>query len=162
MALLEIKNLAVDFPSRSGALRAVDGVSLRVDQGEVLGIVGESGSGKSVSMLALMGLVAYPGQVRAERIQFDGRDLLHISPADRRKLVGKDVAMIFQEPTTSLNPCFTVGFQITETLRLHLGMDKKAATRKAIELLEQVGINSPESRLKAYPHQLSGGMNQRV
>jgi dipeptide transport system ATP-binding protein len=162
MALLEIANLAVDFPSRSGTLRAVDGISLRVDQGEVLGIVGESGSGKSVSMLALMGLVAYPGRVRADRIRFDGRDLLNISLSDRRKFVGKDVAMIFQEPTTSLNPCFTVGFQLIETMRLHLGLGRRAAKRRAVALLEQVGIPAAASRLSAYPHQLSGGMNQRV
>ena len=141
-------------------MRAVDGVSLQVEQGEVLGIVGESGSGKSVSMLALMGLVPFPGQVRADHCPSTAATC---SPSDeRRKLVGKDVAMIFQEPTTSLNPCFTVGFQLIETLRLHLGLDRKAAKRRAIELLEQVGIPAPESRLSAYPHQLSGGMNQRV
>lgn len=162
MALLDIENLSVEFPSRAGRLRAVDGISMRVEQGEVLGIVGESGSGKSVSMLALMGLVAYPGVVRANRMQFDGRDLLDISPSGRRALTGKDVAMIFQEPTTSLNPCFTIGFQLIETMRQHLGLDRKAAHRRAIELLEQVGIPAAESRLKAYPHQLSGGMNQRV
>jgi dipeptide transport system ATP-binding protein len=162
MALLEIENLSVEFPSQNGIMHAVDGISLSLEEGEVLGIVGESGSGKSVTMMALMGLVAYPGRVKADKLRFAGHDLLKLSQGERNKLIGKDVAMIFQEPTTSLNPCFTVGFQITETLRLHLGMDKKAATRKAIELLEQVGINSPESRLKAYPHQLSGGMNQRV
>ncbi|EJL80219.1 oligopeptide/dipeptide ABC transporter, ATP-binding protein [Polaromonas sp. CF318] len=162
MALLEIENLSVEFPSQNGIMHAVDGISLSLEEGEVLGIVGESGSGKSVTMMALMGLVAYPGRVKADKLQFAGHDLLKLSQGERNKLIGKDVAMIFQEPTTSLNPCFTIGFQITETLRLHLGMDKKAATRKAIELLEQVGINSPETRLKAYPHQLSGGMNQRV
>lgn len=162
MALLEIENLSVEFPSQNGVMHAVDGISLSLEEGEVLGIVGESGSGKSVTMMALMGLVAYPGRVKADKLRFAGHDLLKLSQGERNKLIGKDVAMIFQEPTTSLNPCFTVGFQITETLRLHLGMDKKAATRKAIDLLEQVGINSPESRLKAYPHQLSGGMNQRV
>jgi dipeptide transport system ATP-binding protein len=162
MALLEIENLSVEFPSQNGVMHAVDGISLSLEEGEVLGIVGESGSGKSVTMMALMGLVAYPGRVKADKLRFAGHDLLKLSQGERNKLIGKDVAMIFQEPTTSLNPCFTVGFQIMETLRLHLGMDKKAATRKAIELLEQVGINSPESRLKAYPHQLSGGMNQRV
>ena len=113
-------------------------------------------------MMALMGLVALPGRVRADKLRFAGHDLLRLSDGERSKLTGKDVAMIFQDPTTSLNPCFTVGFQITETLRLHLGLDRKAATRQAIELLEQVGIPAPESRLKAYPHQLSGGMNQRV
>ncbi len=143
-------------------MRAVDGVSLKLEEGEVLGVVGESGSGKSVTMLALMGLIPFPGRVKADKLAFNGRDLLTISDKDRRKLTGKDVAMIFQEPTTSLNPSFTVGFQLTETLRLHEGMDRKAAERRAVELLGQVGIPSPESRLSAYPHQLSGGMNQRV
>jgi dipeptide transport system ATP-binding protein len=162
MALLEIEDLHVDFPSQGAMLRAVEGVSLSLNEGEVLGIVGESGSGKSVTMLALMGLVAYPGRVRAKRMNFAGRDLPSLSDAERRKLIGKDVAMIFQDPTTSLNPCFTVGFQLTETLRLHLEMDRKAALRRATELLEQVGIPAAASRLKDYPHQLSGGMNQRV
>ena len=162
MALLEIENLSVDFPSRNSVMHAVDGVSLSLDEGEVLGIVGESGSGKSVTMMALMGLVAYPGRVRADTLRFAGHDLLSLSPRERGKLTGKDVAMIFQDPTTSLNPCFTVGFQLKETLRLHLGLDKKTAHRRAIELLEQVGIPAPESRLKVYPHQMSGGMNQRV
>ena len=162
MALLEIENLSVEFPSQNSVMHAVDGVSLSLEEGEVLGIVGESGSGKSVTMMALMGLVAYPGRVRADKLRFAGHDLLSLSQRDRSKLTGKDVAMIFQDPTTSLNPCFTVGFQLKETLRLHLGLDKKAAHRRAIELLEQVGIPSPESRLAVYPHQMSGGMNQRV
>jgi dipeptide transport system ATP-binding protein len=162
MALLEIENLSVDFPTIAGVMRAVDGVSLRLEEGEVLGIVGESGSGKSVTMLALMGLVAYPGQIRADRLAFAGQDLMTLSTGDRRRLTGKDLAMIFQEPTTSLNPCFTIGFQLQETLRLHEGLDRKARRRRAIELLEQVGIPAPESRLRAFPHQLSGGMNQRV
>ena len=162
MALLEIKNLSVEFPAQTGVMHAVDGVSLVLEEGEVLGIVGESGSGKSVTMMALMGLVSYPGRVSADRLRFANHDLLKLSGAERSKLTGKDVAMIFQDPTTSLNPCFTVGFQITESLRLHLGLDRAAAVRRAIELLEKVGIPAPESRLKAYPHQLSGGMNQRV
>jgi dipeptide transport system ATP-binding protein len=162
MAALEIENLVVEFPSNFGALRAVDGVSLKVDEGEILGIVGESGSGKTIAMLAVMGLVPYPARVTADRLLLEGRDLLTMPDGARRSLTGKDVAMIFQEPATSLNPCFTVGFQIMETLRVHEGMDKKAAQRRAIELLEQVGIPAPESRLTAYPHQLSGGMNQRV
>src|SRR5512138_646971 len=136
MALLEIEDLHVDFPTQSGVMRAVEGVSLTLDEGDVLGIVGESGSGKSVTMLALMGLVAYPGRVRAKRLQFAGRDLLTISERERRHLVGKDVAMIFQEPTTSLNPCFTIGFQLAETLRLHLRLDRRAARRRSVELLE--------------------------
>src|SRR3954452_23888628 len=162
MPLLEIKNLSVAFPSQNGIVRAVDGVSLTLEKGEVLGIVGESGSGKSVGMLALMGLVPYPGRVQADRLLFEGRDLQTLSDRERRALTGKDVAMVFQEPTTSLNPSFTIGFQIMETLAVHERVDRKAARRRTIELLEQVGIPAPESRLSAYPHQLSGGMNQRV
>jgi dipeptide transport system ATP-binding protein len=162
MALLEIEKLSVQFPSKDSVMHAVDGVSLSLQAGDVLGIVGESGSGKSVTMMALMGLVAFPGRVSADKLMFDGHDLLALSAQERRKLIGKDVAMIFQDPTTSLNPCFTVGFQLAETLRLHLGLDKKATRQRCIELLEQVGIPAPESRLKAYPHQMSGGMNQRV
>ncbi|MCR4523546.1 MULTISPECIES: ABC transporter ATP-binding protein [Bosea] len=162
MPLLEIENLSVEFPTSQGTLRAVDRIDLTLDEGEVLGVVGESGSGKSVTMLALMGLVGYPGRVRADKLRFDGRDLLTMSARDRRQLTGKDVAMIFQEPSTSLNPCFTIGFQLAETLKKHEGMDGKAAKRRSIELLEQVGIPAPESRLKAFPHQMSGGMNQRV
>jgi dipeptide transport system ATP-binding protein len=144
MALLDIQNLSVQFPSSGGVMRAVDDVTLKVDEGEVLGVVGESGSGKSVTMLALMGLVAYPGRISAKRLAFDGRDLMTLSDRERRKLTGKDVAMIFQEPTTSLNPCFTIGFQLVETLRLHEGMDRAAARRRAVELLTQVGIPAPE------------------
>ena len=162
MALLEIRNLSVDFPSGNGVLHAVDGVDLTLDSGDVLGIVGESGSGKSVTMMALMGLVAFPGRVTADRLRFDGHDLMALSPRQRSALTGKDLAMIFQDPTTSLNPCFTIGFQLAESLKLHLRMDGKAARRRSIELLEQVGIPAPESRLKVYPHQMSGGMNQRV
>ncbi len=128
----------------------------------MLGIVGESGSGKSVTMMALMGLVGFPGRVRADHMRFAGKELLGISDKARRALVGKEVAMIFQEPTTSLNPCFTIGFQLMETLRLHLKLDKREAKKRATELLEQVGIPAASSRLGSYPHQLSGGMNQRV
>ncbi|MEO7938790.1 MAG: ABC transporter ATP-binding protein, partial [Burkholderiaceae bacterium] len=162
MALLEIRNLSVDFPSGNSVMHAVDGVDLTLDSGDVLGIVGESGSGKSVTMMALMGLVAYPGRVTADRLRFDGHDLMALSPRQRSALTGKDLAMIFQDPTTSLNPCFTIGFQLAESLKLHLRMDSKAARRRSIELLEQVGIPAPESRLKVFPHQMSGGMNQRV
>ncbi|HYB08737.1 MAG TPA: oligopeptide/dipeptide ABC transporter ATP-binding protein [Alphaproteobacteria bacterium] len=162
MALLEIENLSVTFGTHSGALRAVDQVSFSTDQGEVLGIVGESGSGKSVSMLALMGLIGFPGVVRADKLRFDGRDVLAMSAAERRKIAGKDIAMIFQEPMTSLNPCFTVGYQIMETLRIHEGGSRKSRRARTIELLEQVGIPAAATRLDAFPHQLSGGMNQRV
>ncbi len=162
MPLLDIKNLSVEFTTRAGTFRAVDGIDLTVDEGEVVGIVGESGSGKSVTSLAVMGLLGSNGRVVADRMSFAGTDLLTLSPSQRRKLTGKDVAMVFQEPMTSLNPCFTVGFQIMETLRVHEGLSGKALRNRAIALLEQVGIPAPETRLSAFPHQLSGGMNQRV
>jgi dipeptide transport system ATP-binding protein len=167
MALLEIENLTVAFPSRAASGRnapgrAVDGVSIVVAEGESLGVVGESGSGKSLTMLAVMGLVPFPGQVTADRLGFKGRDLMRLSGRERRQLAGKSMAMIFQDPMTSLNPCFTVGFQLVETLRVHDKIDRKAARRRAIALLEQVGIPAAESRMGAFPHQLSGGMNQRV
>jgi dipeptide transport system ATP-binding protein len=162
MALLEIENLSIEFPSASGMVRAVDGVSFNLSEGELLGVVGESGSGKSLTMLAVMGLVPYPGRVTADRLTFKDRDLLTLSGRERRRLAGKSVAMIFQEPTASLNPCFTVGFQLVEGLRVHEKMGRQAARRRAIELLEQVGIPAAETRMRAYPHQLSGGMNQRV
>ncbi|HWI81214.1 ABC transporter ATP-binding protein [Ramlibacter sp.] len=162
MPLLEIEDLHVEFPTQGSVMRAVEGVSLTLDEGEVLGIVGESGSGKSVAMMAVMGLIAAPGRVRARRLRFAGHDLLGISDKERRRLVGKDMAMIFQEPTTSLNPCFTIGYQLVEALRLHSPLSKESARRRAIELLEQVGIPAAASRLNEYPHQMSGGMNQRV
>jgi dipeptide transport system ATP-binding protein len=162
MALLEIKNLTVAFDTSIGLFHAVKGVDLDVDAREVLAIVGESGSGKSVAMLAVMGLLPATATVTADRMQFDGRDLLAMSPADRRKIIGKDVAMIFQEPMTSLNPCFTVGFQIMETLKVHEGGTRAERRRRTIALLAQVGIPAPETRLSAFPHQMSGGMNQRV
>ena len=162
MSLLRIRNLSVAFSTSSGAFRAVDAVDLDVDEGEILAIVGESGSGKSVSMLALMGLLPWTANVTADEITFDGKDLLRIDTAGRRKIVGNDLAMIFQEPMSALNPCFTVGWQIKEALRYHLGLDRTARHRRAIELFEQVGIPDPEKRLSAFPHQMSGGMNQRV
>jgi dipeptide transport system ATP-binding protein len=133
-----------------------------VDKHEVLAIVGESGSGKSVATLALMGLLPWTARITADRLEFDGKNLLTMGAAERRRIVGKDLAMIFQEPMSSLNPCFTVGYQITEALKTHMPMDKGERRARAIELLEQVGIPGAESRLSAFPHQLSGGMNQRV
>ena len=162
MALLEIQNLVVEFETAAGPFRAVNGVSLSVDEREVLAIVGESGSGKSVSMLAVMGLLPWTATVKADRMTFAGRDLLSISSSNRRRIIGKDIAMIFQEPMASLNPCFTVGFQIEETLRFHLGLDRKARRARAIELLKAVGIPEPAERLDSYPHQMSGGQCQRV
>jgi dipeptide transport system ATP-binding protein len=158
MALLKLENLSVTF----GQFKAVDNISYQVDEGEVLGIVGESGSGKSVSSLSVMGLVDYPGVVSADQLSFHGQDLLAMPEKRRRQLTGSDIAMIFQDPMTSLNPCFTVGYQIIEALKTHQGGRKKELKLRAIELLNQVGIPAPESRLKNYPHQLSGGMSQRV
>jgi dipeptide transport system ATP-binding protein len=162
MALVEIRNLNVTFKTARGLLHAVENLDLSLEEGELLGIVGESGSGKSVTMLALMGLIPWPGKVTADRLTFDGKDILKLSAAQRRRIIGKDIAMIFQEPMTSLNPCFTVGFQIMETLRVHEGGSRAERRRRTIELLDQVGIPEPASRLDAFPHQLSGGMSQRV
>jgi len=162
MRLLEVENLSVEFPAAGGTARAVDAVSFSLSEGELVGVVGESGSGKSLTMLAVLGLVPYPGRLTADRLAFKGRDLLALSARERRRLAGKSIAMVFQEPTASLNPCFTIGFQLTESLRVHERMGGRTARRRAIELLEQVGIPAAESRLAAYPHQLSGGMNQRV
>mgnify|MGYP003963553951 FL=1 len=162
MALLEIKNLVVDFATATGSLRAVDGIDLTVDEVEIVAVVGESGSGKSVGMLALMGLLPWTSTVNADHIVFDGQDLLNMPDKERRKIIGKDISMIFQEPMTSLNPCFTVGYQITEVLAQHFGGKRRSYNDKAIELLNQVGIPAAESRLNSYPHQLSGGMCQRV
>ncbi|NNE81042.1 MAG: ABC transporter ATP-binding protein [Silicimonas sp.] len=162
MPLLRIRNLSVDFSTASGQFRAVDAVDQDVDTGEILAIVGESGSGKSVSMLALMGLLPWTATVTADEITFDGQDLLRIDRQARRKIIGNDLAMIFQEPMSSLNPCFTAGWQIKEALRFHLGLGRAERHARAIELFEQVGIPDPEKRLSAFPHQMSGGMNQRV
>ncbi|WP_083199248.1 ABC transporter ATP-binding protein [Rhizobium sp. AC44/96] len=162
MALLEIENLVVEFQTSTGAFRAVDGVSLKVHAGEVLAIVGESGSGKSVSMLAAMGLLPWTAKVTADKMVFDGRNLLGMSARERRNIIGKDMSMIFQEPIASLNPCFTVGFQIEEVLRIHMGMDKAARRKRAVELFEAVGIPNPTERLGHFPHQMSGGQCQRV
>jgi len=161
-SLLEIRNLTVSFNTRSGPFLAVDGVNLTVDRNEVVSIVGESGSGKSVAMLAVMGLLPWTATITADVMRFEGLDLLTLSDSERRRTVRRDIAMIFQEPMTSLNPCFTVGFQIGESLKTHLGLDRAASRRRSIELLEAVGITDPERRLSAFPHQLSGGMSQRV
>jgi dipeptide transport system ATP-binding protein len=162
MALLEIKNLTVRFDTSNGAFTAVDGVDVSVDGREVLAIVGESGSGKSVSMLAVMGLLPDTATVTADAMIYDGRDLLKMSAADRQKLIGREITMIFQEPVASLNPSFTVGFQIEEVLRFNMGMDRRAARNRAVELFNAVGIPEPETKLDAYPHQMSGGQCQRV
>ncbi len=160
--LLELRNLSVEFATARGRFRAVEGVDLTVDAGEVLCVVGESGSGKSVSMLAVMGLIARPGVVSADLMRFGGVDLLGLTPRQRRRVVGRDMAMVFQEPATSLNPCYPVGWQIAESLRAHHAVPRADVRRRVVELLGQVGIPAPESRLRAFPHQLSGGLCQRV
>jgi dipeptide transport system ATP-binding protein len=162
MHLLEIRGLAVEFATARGRFRAVDGVDVTVDAREVLCIVGESGCGKSVAMLAAMGLIDWPGRVTAETMRFGGSDLLHLSARQRRQVVGKDMAMVFQEPTSSLNPCYPVGWQIAEALRTHHAVPRNKVRERVVELLDQVGIPAPASRLGDFPHQLSGGMNQRV
>ncbi len=162
MALLEIRNLSVDFQTAGGLFRAVDSVDIVCKSGEILSIVGESGSGKSVSMLALMGLLPWTAKVTADKMEFNGQSLLGLSKNERRKIIGKDMAMIFQEPMSSLNPCFTVAFQLGETLRVHMGMNRAERRTRSLELLNLVGIPAPEKRLSAFPHQLSGGMSQRV
>jgi dipeptide transport system ATP-binding protein len=158
MSLLEVRNLRVSF----GGFAAVDGVDLAVQAGELLGIVGESGSGKSVAMLALMGLVDAPGIVSADAVRFDGRDLLAMNAAARRKIIGKDIAVVFQDALNSLNPSHTVGDQVREVLRVHLGLRGAALQARALELFERVEISDAKNRLNAFPHQMSGGMNQRV
>lgn len=162
MVLLDVKELSVHFGDKNTPFKAVDRIRYQVAQGEVLGIVGESGSGKSVSSLAIMGLIDHPGRVSAESLQFENTDLLTLESKAKRQLIGADVAMIFQDPMTSLNPAYTVGFQIMEALKTHEGGTKKARKDRTLELLKLVGIPAPESRIDVYPHQLSGGMSQRV
>jgi len=162
MPLLDIEELSVEFATAAGPLKAVDRVDFHVGEGERVAIVGESGSGKSVAMLAVMGLLPPTATVTARRMAFGGRDFAGIGAAERRRVIGKDIAMIFQEPVASLNPCFTAGFQISEVLRTHLGMGHAEARARAIELLHMVGISDAAGRYGAFPHQLSGGMCQRV
>ena len=160
--LLDIRNLTVRFATRGGAFTAVDGIDLQVQPDEVLAIVGESGSGKSVAMLAIMGLLPWTATVTADRLAFDGQDLRALNAKQRRALIGRDIAMVFQEPMSSLNPCFTVGWQIGETLASHLGLGRAARKKRVIELLDLVGIPDAARRAAAFPHQMSGGMCQRV
>src|SRR2546427_12731094 len=160
--LLEVKNLATHFPTRAGLVRAVDGVSFHLDRGELLGLVGESGCGKSMTALSIMRLITPPGKIVAGEILFDGQSLLQLSNREMRDVRGNDVAMIFQDPMTSLNPVFTVGEQIAEALRLHRGLSRKDARQAAVAAMREVAIPDPEVRADDYPHQLSGGMRQRV
>lgn len=160
--LLEVNDLQTHFPTRVGLVRAVDGVSFHLDRGELLGLVGESGCGKSITALSVMRLISPPGKIVNGEILFDGKDLLKLSDADMRQMRGDDIAMIFQDPMTSLNPVFTVGEQIAEALRLHRKLSRKEARRATIEAMREVAIPDPARRVDDYPHQLSGGMRQRV
>ena len=163
MSLLEVKDLKTYFYTDAGVAKSVDGVTFSVERGKVLGIVGESGCGKSVTSLSIMRLVdPTTGRYEGGSILFDGQDILKLPEKEMQKLRGNKISMIFQEPMTSLNPVFTIGYQIEESLMLHKGMDKKAARARAIELLEMVGIPEAAKRVYEYPHQLSGGMRQRV
>ncbi|HLM57688.1 MAG TPA: ABC transporter ATP-binding protein [Pyrinomonadaceae bacterium] len=160
--LLEVKNLQTQFRTRAGVVRAVDGVSFHLEAGELLGLVGESGCGKSITALSVMRLVGSPGKIVSGEVWFDGRDLLKLSESEMRAIRGDDIAMIFQDPMTSLNPVYTVGEQIAEALRLHRNLNRKAAREAAVEAMREVSIPDPGRRADDYPHQLSGGMRQRV
>ncbi|HEV2883247.1 MAG TPA: ABC transporter ATP-binding protein [Pyrinomonadaceae bacterium] len=160
--LLEVHSLQTHFPTRAGLVRAVDGVSFNVGLGELLGLVGESGCGKSITALSIMRLIAPPGKIMGGEIIFDGKNLLKLSEAAMRDIRGDDIAMIFQDPMTSLNPVFTVGEQIAEALRLHRKLSRRDARAAAVEAMREVAIPDPARRLDDYPHQLSGGMRQRV
>jgi len=162
LALLEVHDLKTTFKTEDGVVAAVNGLSFSIDPGSTLGIVGESGSGKSVTSLSIMRLIAQNGLIERGKILFKGEDLLEKSEGEMRKIRGRDIAMIFQDPMTSLNPVLTIGEQIAEAVRLHLGLNKHEALDKAVEMLKLVRIPVPERRLKDYPHQFSGGMRQRV
>ena len=160
--LLEVRNLRTQFPTRAGIVKAVDDVSFHIDQGELLALVGESGCGKSITALSIMRLLSPPGRIVDGAVEFKGEDLTKASSERLRSIRGDDIAMIFQDPMTSLNPVYTVGEQIAEALRLHRKLDRKAAWSAAIDAMKEVSIPSPERRASDYPHQLSGGMRQRV
>jgi oligopeptide/dipeptide ABC transporter ATP-binding protein len=160
--LLEITDLQTQFPTRQGLVRSVDGVSFYINEGELLGIVGESGCGKSVTAMSILRLISSPGRIAGGSIKFKGEELTTATLDRMREIRGDDIAMIFQDPMTSLNPVYTVGEQIAEALRLHRKLDKKAAWAAAVDAMREVAIPSPERRANDYPHQLSGGMRQRV
>ncbi|HOO25830.1 MAG TPA: ABC transporter ATP-binding protein [Clostridiales bacterium] len=160
--LLSINNLRLSFFTNVGEVKALNDVTIKLKKGEVLGIVGESGSGKSVTAYSVMGLTAHPGRIVAGSIEFDGKLINEMSEKEMRDIRGNDIGMIFQDPMTSLNPVYTIGNQICESILLHTNKNKKQAKERAVELLELVGINEPAKRMKQYPHELSGGMRQRV
>ncbi len=161
-ALLRVENLRVAFPTRRGTLVAVDDISFHIDAGEVLGVVGESGAGKSLTGAAMIGLLEPPGRVAGGQIVFNGKRIDNISDEKMRRLRGNQIAMIFQDPLTSLNPLFTVGWQLIETIRTHVSIDERKARARAVELLNEVGIPAADRRVDQYPHEFSGGMRQRV
>lgn len=160
--LLVIEGLHVGFPSKNGIVLASNNVALTVGAGEILGVVGESGSGKSVTCRSLIGMVPHPGAVLGGSVLFDGRNVLEMTGSDLRDVRARDIAMIFQDPASALNPVFTIGAQIVEVLRVNGGMGRQEAKRRAVELLDAVGITAPDKRMKNYPHEMSGGMRQRV
>ena len=160
--LLRVENLRVEFPNRRGTLVAVDDISFHIDEGEVLGVVGESGAGKSLTGAAIIGLLEPPGRVARGQIVFNGKRIDNLGYEQMRRLRGDQIAMIFQDPLTSLNPLYTIGKQLTETIRTHVSMDERGALARAIELLNEVGIPAAERRVDQFPHQFSGGMRQRV
>ncbi|KZD21783.1 ABC transporter ATP-binding protein [Tardiphaga robiniae] len=160
--VLSVRNLRVEFASRRGALRAIDGVSFDIAKGEVLGVVGESGAGKSVTGLAAIGLIDPPGRISGGEILLSGLRIDNLPPEQMRRIRGKRIAMIFQDPLTSLNPLYRIGDQLVETIRTHLNMNETQARRRAVDLLAEVGIPAPDKRVDAYPHEFSGGMRQRV
>jgi peptide/nickel transport system ATP-binding protein len=162
MPLLEVEHLQIEFPTRRGVLRAVDDISFTIGAGEVLGVVGESGAGKSLTGAAIIGLLEPPGHIAGGRILFDGRRIDNLSAEELRRIRGKEIGAIFQDPLTSLNPLYTVGRQLTETIRVHLGLDGAAVRERALALLGEVGIPGAAQRIDHYPHQFSGGMRQRV
>ncbi|UWR35373.1 ABC transporter ATP-binding protein (plasmid) [Sulfitobacter sp. W027] len=162
MSLLELDNIVVEFPTRRGPLEAVKGLSLDLDEGEILGLVGESGAGKSITGAAITGLIEPPGLIRSGEVRLRGARIDNLPPEKMRRIRGKEIGAIFQDPLTSLNPVYTVGEQLIDTMRVHLGFDHKTARQRAIDWLAEVGIPAPEARLDQYPHQFSGGMRQRV
>jgi oligopeptide transport system ATP-binding protein len=162
VALLEVKDLRTVFKTREGEVKAVDGVSFELDRGQTLGIVGESGCGKSVTASSIMGIVLPPGKVVGGSVMFDGRELIGRKESELEDIRGREIAMIFQDPMTSLNPTLKIGTQITEVLERHLKMNRSEARKRAVELLDEVKIPNAKSRLDDYPHRYSGGMRQRV
>ena len=162
MPLLEVEDLRVEFPTRRGVLVAVDGISFAIEEGEVLGVVGESGAGKSLTGMSIIVLLEPPGRIAEGRVRLDGQRIDNLAPEAMRRIRGKQIGAVFQDPLTSLNPLYTIGRQLVETISTHLDLGERAARSRALELLSEVGIPAPERRIDSYPHEFSGGMRQRV